>query len=257
MSTLRGRHAIVSGASRGIGAAIAHELGRAGARVTLLGRDQKALRGVADKLGKDQAAAHVETCDVTDERAIERAFDGAREAFGEIAILVNNAGIAESAPLHKSELADLERMWRVNVAGTYACTKAAIADMRTLGHGRIVNIASTAALRGYSYVGAYVATKHAVAGLTRSWALEFAKSGITVNAVCPGYTETELLERSLDKIENTTKLSRDAARAQLADSNPMGRLIQPSEVAAAVRFLCEDSSSSITGHCLPVSGGEC
>lgn len=253
MTSLSGRHAVVTGASRGIGAAIARALDEAGASLSLFGRDRDALDARAGELQDARAIV----CDICDDAAVARAFAEARDAFGPVAILVNNAGIAESAALESSELARLEAMWKVNVAGTYACTKEAIFDMREQGSGRVINIASTAALRGYAYVGAYVATKHAVAGLTRAWALEYARSGITVNAVCPGYTETDLLERSLDKIEATTKLSRDEARARLIAHNPQGRMIQPEEIAHTVRFLCEDASSSITGHCLPVSGGEC
>jgi NAD(P)-dependent dehydrogenase (short-subunit alcohol dehydrogenase family) len=193
---------------------------------------------------------------VTDARAIAAAFEQARSARGAIAILVNNAGQAESAPFAKTSIELWQRMLAVNLTGTFICAQAALPDMLAAGRGRIVNIASTAGQKGYAYVSAYVAAKHGVIGLTRSLALEVAAKGVTVNAVCPGYTETDLLRESIANVVAKTGRSESEARADFATGNPQRRIVQPAEVADAVSWLCGDDAGAITGQSISVSGGE-
>jgi NAD(P)-dependent dehydrogenase (short-subunit alcohol dehydrogenase family) len=187
---------------------------------------------------------------------VHAAFAEARAAHGPVSVLVNNAGQAESAPFGKTSLALWNRLIAVNLTGTFLCTQQALPDMLTARHGRVVNIASTAGQRGYAYVSAYVAAKHGVVGLTRALALEVAKKGITVNAVCPGYTETEILTASIAKVVASTGRSEAQARAEFEKSNPQGRIVQPIEVAAAVLWLCSEVAGAMTGQCISVSGGE-
>jgi len=250
---LVGKHAVVTGAGRGIGAAIAAALAQAGARLTLMGRNRAQLEAQAGKLATE---VHVETCDVTDPENVQRAFGGAARALGDVSILVNNAGQAESQPFTKTDLGLWERMLAVNLTGTFLCTQAALPGMLGAGWGRIVNIASTAGLKGYPYVSAYCAAKHGVIGLTRSLALELARKNITVNAVCPGYTQTGLLEASLAQIVQKTGRSTEEARAELVRHNPQGRLVEPQEVAQAVLWLCLPESASINGQAIALAGGE-
>ncbi|MEX0827518.1 MAG: SDR family oxidoreductase, partial [Haliea sp.] len=184
------------------------------------------------------------------------AFQQAREAFGPIDILVNNAGQAYTAPLHKTDDEHWLQMLAVNLNGVFYCCREVLTDMRKAGEGRIVNIASTAALKGYAYVAAYSAAKHGVVGLTRSLALETAARNITVNAVCPGFTDTELVQNSIKNIMEKTGRSEAEARAELTQGNPQGRLIQPEEVAHAVRLLCLPGAEALTGQAIAVAGGE-
>lgn len=249
---LEGRVAIVTGAAQGIGAAIARALGAQGFQLTLMGRRLAALQALAEALPGAAAIA----VDVTDAASIERGFAAARDAHGPIDVLVNNAGQAESAPFGRTSLDLWQRMLAVNLTGTFLCTQQVLPGMLEAGRGRIVNIASTAGQRGYAYVAAYTAAKHGVVGMTRALALEVAKKGITVNAVCPGYTETEILRASIANVVATTGRSEAAARAEFEKGNPQGRLVQPDEVADAVLFLCSDAAGSITGQCVSVSGGE-
>lgn len=253
MPSLTGHHAVVTGAAQGIGAAIARALAAQGARLTLMGRRLDALQALAAELPGGAVAVSV---DVSDEGAVQRAFVAARAAHGPISLLVNNAGQAEAAPFGKTSLALWQRLIAVNLTGTFLCTQQALPDMLAARHGRVVNIASTAGQRGYAYVSAYVAAKHGVVGLTRALALEVAKKGITVNAVCPGYTETEILTASIAKVVATTGRSDAEARAEFEKSNPQGRIVQPIEVAAAVLWLCSDGAGAVTGQCISVSGGE-
>jgi NAD(P)-dependent dehydrogenase (short-subunit alcohol dehydrogenase family) len=250
---LTGQHALVTGAGQGIGAAIARMLSAEGASLTLLGRRREPLEQVAGTL---DTPATVVIADVADAQAVARAFEALRAARGALSILVNNAGQAESAPFRRTSSELWARMIAVNLTGTFHCTQAALSDLLTARAGRIINIASTAGQRGYAYVSAYSAAKHGVVGLTRSLALELATSSVTVNAICPGFTETEMLQESLDTIVAKTGRTEDAARAELVKTNPQGRLVQPDEVAAAVRWLCADAARSVTGQCISVAGGE-
>jgi NAD(P)-dependent dehydrogenase (short-subunit alcohol dehydrogenase family) len=253
---LAGRHAVVTGASRGIGAAIAAELVRLGADVTLIARSHEPLAETTKALAREGARVHDIAADVTDEGAVALALAEAAVSLGAPVILVNNAGGAESAPFSKTDPALWRRMIDLNLTSTYLCTRAAVPAMVASGWGRIINIASTAGLKGYGYVSAYVAAKHGVVGLTKALAVEFARTGVTVNAVCPGYTDTPMLDAAIATIAAKTKRSGDDARASLAASNPMGRLITPEEVAAAVGYLCLPESGCVTGQTLALDGGE-
>ncbi|MCO5097776.1 MAG: SDR family oxidoreductase [Rhodocyclaceae bacterium] len=253
--SLQDKHAVVTGGGRGIGAAIARSLAERGARITLMGRTLPTLEREAAGL-RALTEVHCQTVDIADPAAVDSAFAAAAGAMGPIAILVNNAGQASSAPFARTDLALWQRMLDVNLTGTYLGIRAALPGMLELGWGRIVNIASTASLKGYAFVSAYCAAKHAVLGLTRALALELARKPVTINAVCPGYTETDIVRDTLANIQAKTGRSAAEAEAELVKHNPQGRLVQPLEVANAVLWLCQPGSEAVTGQAISVCGGE-
>jgi NAD(P)-dependent dehydrogenase (short-subunit alcohol dehydrogenase family) len=254
---LEGQHAVVTGASRGIGAAIARALAERGATLTLMARSLEDLKRQAQGI-RDAGHGSVEAvaCDVTDESSIHNAFSQANKANGPVKILVNNAGAAEGAPFAKLTREIWDRMIAVNLTSTYACTSEVIPEMLAAKSGRIVNVASTAGLRGYKTMTAYCAAKHGIVGLTRALALEMSKHGITVNAVCPGYTDTDLTDNSVTNLATVFKVTEEEARAMLVRTIPRGSLISPEEVANAVAWLCAPQASGVTGIALPIAGGE-
>jgi NAD(P)-dependent dehydrogenase (short-subunit alcohol dehydrogenase family) len=246
------RHVLVTGGGTGIGAAIAAALAGEGARLTLVGRTLEPLATLARSLPRALPLC----CDVTDEQSVADAFARAAAEFGAIDILVNNAGAAPTAPFHKLTGASWRQVMAVNLDGVFNCSSAAIDGMLAQGWGRIINIASSAALRGYAYVSAYSAAKHGVLGLTRSLALETARKGVTVNAVCPGYTDTDIVRQGVAQIMAKTGRSQAQALESFTRSNPQGRLVQPQEVAAAVLWLCSEQARSVTGQAISINGGE-
>lgn len=256
---LHGYHALVTGGSRGIGLAIVRRLLQQGLRVSVAARSQNSLTLAQQSLvreGADPSQLQFIVLDVCDETSVLAGFQQARHHFGAVQILVNNAGQASAAAFVKTSYADWQQMLNVNLNGSFLCSQQAVPDMLKHGWGRIINIASTAALKGYPYVSSYCAAKHGVLGLTRALALEFANKGITVNAVCPGYTETDLLQGALQNIMAKTGRTEAAARAELAAQNPQGQLIMPEQVADAVAWLAQIQSSAMTGQAIAVAGGE-
>jgi len=254
---LKGQHALVTGGGRGIGAAISDALAAHGAAVTVLGRTAETLVAKQKEIEAGFGVeAGIATADVTNEAEVEAAFAQAAAERGPISILINNAGRGDSAPFKRTSTEFFQRTVDMNLLSTFLCIRQVMPAMTEAGFGRIINVASTAGLVGYRYVSAYVASKHAVIGLTRSLALETAKTGVTVNSVCPGYVETDMTADTIANIVEKTGMDADAARAQLAQSNPQGRLIDPAEVANAVIWLARPDSGSITGQSIPIAGGE-
>jgi len=252
MTALAGHHAVVTGGGRGIGRAIAAALSGAGAKVTVVGRTEAPLReAVSVGHARDYRIA-----DVTNPAAINAAFASAEATSGPVSILIANAGAAQSAPFHKTSPDVFRRMFEVNTLGVVHATQAVLKGMIERKSGRVIAVASIAGLKGFPYVSAYVAAKHATVGLVRALAAETAKTGVTVNALCPGYTDTDLVDESLSKITQTTGRSREEALAAILKDSPLGRLITPEEVAAAALFLCSPQAAAITGAALPIAGGE-
>jgi NAD(P)-dependent dehydrogenase (short-subunit alcohol dehydrogenase family) len=247
------RHALVTGGGTGIGAAVAQRLAADGMHVTVLGRRREKLAAL---VAADPERLHAVAADVSDADQVAAAFADATGRFGPVQVLVNNAGAAESAPFLKMDAALWRRMLDVNLTGTMLCTQAVLAGMLESGWGRVVNVASTAGQVGYAYVSAYCAAKHGVIGLTRALALELATKGVTVNAVCPGYTETDIVRESIERVVAKTDRSAEQARAEFVKANPQRRLVQPLEVADAVAWLCGERAGAVTGQSVSVSGGE-
>jgi 3-hydroxybutyrate dehydrogenase len=254
---LSGRHAIVTGGGRGIGAAIAAALAARGAALTITGRDVDRLSDHATQLRTaHNIEVHAVECDVTDDSSVQHAFAEARRALGPAWILVNNAGQAEGRPFLETSRELWDRMLAVNLTGAFLCTQEVLGDMLEAGSGRIINIASTSALKGYRNIAAYCASKHGLVGMTRALAAETARAGVTVNAICPAYTDTDMAGRAVQNIARDMGRSEEEARAMIARNNPLGRLITPEEVASAAAWLCSPGAAAVTGQAIAVAGGE-
>ncbi len=247
-----GSHALVTGGGSGVGRSVALALAQVGVSVTICGRRKEPLEATV----RESERIHAAVCDVTREDEVNALFAATEKARGPFDIVVANAGMSGSSPAHRTSLADWQRTLDVNLTGSFLTVKPALAGMAARKSGRVVFIASTAGLKGYGYVAPYVAAKHGVIGLMRALATEMVRSGVTVNAICPGFVETDMLEESVQRIVEKTGRTVEQARASLAATNPQGRFIQPAEVAAAVLWLCSESAGSITGQALSLSGGE-
>ena len=246
---MKGRVAVITGGGSGIGAAAARRLAADGASVVLVGRRKERLDAVAKEIG---AGARVVTCDVASSDAVAKM---AKEV-GVCDVLVNNAGIAKSAPLAKTDDALWAETIGINLTGTFLCTRAFLPAMAERGWGRVINVASIAGKAGMQYTSAYCASKHGVVGLTRSIALECARKGVTVNAVCPGWVDTEMTDHSVANISGKTKMTEDEARAFLAAQSPQNRLMTSEEIAGLIAFLCTDAAAGITAQAINVDGGQ-
>lgn len=255
MPPLDGRRALVTGGSRGIGRAVVIDLVRAGAAVAVAARTRDEVEAVAAALARDGGHAVAVTMDVADSASVRAGFASARAALGGLDILVNGAGVAPSAPLARTSDATWRQVLETNLSGTFYCLREALPEMTGRGWGRVVNLASIAGKTGYPYIAAYAASKHGVLGLTKCAALEVATTGVTVNAVCPGYVDTPMLESGIARIVEKTGLTAAEARQRLVDMSPQKRLYTAEEVSALVLFLLGDSAAGINGQALSVDGG--
>jgi NAD(P)-dependent dehydrogenase (short-subunit alcohol dehydrogenase family) len=254
---LKGKHAIITGGGRGIGAAIALELARYGATLTIMGRDLKTLTTHADAIQrKHKARVQSVQCDVSSAASIARAFKLAIGKFGAPYVLVNNAGQAVPASFEKLALEQWHQTIATNLTGPMLCTQQVLPSMQKADSGRIINIASTAGLRGYTRLAAYCASKHGLLGITRVLALELAKTGITVNAVCPGYTESDMTAEGIRAVSSRLSISASEARQALLRGVPSGKMIPANDIASAVAWLCSPGAASVTGVPLIIAGGE-
>jgi 3-hydroxybutyrate dehydrogenase len=247
---LEGRHALITGGGTGIGAAAAAQLHAAGAKISLLGRRMEPLQQTAERLG-----GYAVSCDVTEADQIGKAFDEARSLNGPIEMLVVNAGIAESAPFHKMTRESWDRIIATNLTAAFECSRAAIADLLASENGRLVFVASVASLRGVPYAAHYAASKHGLLGLTRSLAAEYAKTNLTVNAVCPGYVDTPMTDQSIARVSEITGRSDDESRAAITNMNASGRLVDPDGIATTILTLCLPQSRDINGAAITIDGG--
>jgi NAD(P)-dependent dehydrogenase (short-subunit alcohol dehydrogenase family) len=247
---LEGRHALITGGGTGIGAAAAIELGNAGAKLSLLGRRMAPIQHTAVRTGGTAFQ-----CDVTEAGAIERAFNEARAANGPIDLLVVNAGIAESAPFHKMTRESWDRIIGTNLTAAFECARAAIGDLLKSENGRLVFIASVASIRGVPYAAHYAASKHGLLGLSRSLAAEYAKTNLTVNAVCPGYVDTPMTDQSVARVSEITGRSEEDSRGAITNMNASGRLVDPDAIAKIVLMLCLPLSRDINGAAITIDGG--
>ena len=248
--TLEGRHALITGGGTGIGAAAAQHLHTAGAKLSLLGRRMEPLQAVAEQVGGLAIG-----CDVTDPQQIANAFDEARTLNGPIDLLIVNAGIAESAPFHKMTRESWDRIIGTNLTAAFACSQAAIGDLLKSENGRLVFVASVASLRGVPYAAHYAASKHGLLGLMRSLAAEYAKSSLTVNAVCPGYVDTPMTDQSVARVAEITGRSADDSRAAITNMNASGRLVDPEAIGNVIAMLCLPLSRDINGAAITIDGG--
>ena len=250
MGWANGRHALITGGGTGIGAAAARALAAEGAKVSLFGRRREPLEAVAAEIGSG-----VFPCDITDRGATEAAFAAARHANGPFDYVILNAGIGDSAPFARTKREAWDRIIATNLTALFDGTQLALPDLLDGEDKRLVIVASVAGLRGAAYAAPYVASKHGAVGLTRSLALEFARTNLTVNAVCPAFVDTPMVDESAERIQRATGRSNEEARGALAERNASGRFVTSEEVAAAIAFLCRPDSRSITGTCLTIDGG--
>lgn len=252
---LEGRTAVVTGGGRGIGATIAHALAEAGAAVLVAARSTGEVEEVAGSIVDAGGQAFAARCDVTDPGDVSALASTAADRLGAVDILVNNAGASSSAPLHHLTLEEWNRLFAVNATSTFLCTQAFAPGMVERGWGRVINIASVAGLAGARYIAAYAAAKHAVLGFTRSIAAELADTGVTINAICPGYVDTPMTDASIARIVEKTGRPAEEARAAILATSPQNRLIEPGEVAHMVLSLCHDEARGINGQAIVIDGG--